>query len=155
MAGGNLTIDLRTLAETERFGQLLGRIATPGDVIILNGSLGAGKTTLTQFIGAGLKVPADTYITSPTFSLMHEYHGRLPMYHMDLYRLSSGEEIEELGFLEYIYGEGLTIIEWPERLGELLPDDYLEINLDICGENSRSAAISAHGEKWEGRTDEL
>ncbi len=151
MDGGKLTIELQSLAETERFGRILGEIAIPGDVIILNGYLGAGKTTLTQFIGAGLKVPANTYITSPTFSLMHEYQGRLTLYHMDLYRLASEEEIEELGFIEYIYGEGLTIIEWPDRLGEMLPDEYLDINLDLHVGSSRSAQISAHGQNWQAR----
>lgn len=155
MTGKTLTIALRSLADTERFGRLLGKIAIPGDVIILQGSLGAGKTTLTQFIGAGLAVPAATYITSPTFSLMHEYLGRLAMYHMDLYRLSSEEEVEELGFIEYIYGDGLTVIEWPERLGELLPDEYLEVILAIGGEDCRSAVISAHGQNWQQRLAEI
>lgn len=155
MTGRTLKIELRSLAETERFGRLLGEIAIPGDVIILQGSLGAGKTTLTQFIGTGLAVPAATYITSPTFSLMHEYPGRLAMYHMDLYRLSSEEEVEELGFLEYIYGDGLTVIEWPERLGELLPDEHLEITLAIGGEDCRSAKISAHGQNWQQRMAEI
>ena len=147
----HITVDLKSLAETERLGRFLGEIAEPGDVIILNGPLGAGKTTITQFIGAGLEVPGKCYITSPTFSLMHEYPGRLTIYHMDLYRLSSEEEVEDLGFVEYIYGDGLTIIEWPDRLGEMLPDEHLEISLAMAGEDCRTAEISAHGEQWQKR----
>ena len=147
----HITVKLASLAETERLGRFLGEIAEPGDVIILNGPLGAGKTTMTQFIGTGLEVPVECYITSPTFSLMHEYPGRLTIYHMDLYRLSSEEEIEDLGFVEYIYGQGLTIIEWPDRLGEMLPDEHLDINLAMVGEDCRTAVISAHGKKWQER----
>jgi tRNA threonylcarbamoyladenosine biosynthesis protein TsaE len=147
----HITVELGSLAETERLGRFLGEIAEAGDVIILNGPLGAGKTTISQFIGAGLEVPGECYITSPTFSLMHEYPGRLTIYHMDLYRLSSEEEIEDLGFVECIYGQGLTIIEWPDRLGEMLPDEHLDITLEMTGEDCRTAEISAHGEKWQKR----
>ena len=155
MADQELTVKLGSLAETERLGRLLGEIAEPGDVIILNGPLGAGKTTLSQFIGTGLKVPRECYITSPTFSLLHEYPGRLPMYHMDLYRLSTEEEIEDLGFVEYIYGQGLTVIEWPDRLGEMLPEDHLDITLAMDGEDCRTAVISAHGQKWQMELTEI
>ena len=89
---------LPDLAATEALGLFIGRRAAAGDVLTLEGDLGCGKTTLTQAIGRGLEVPADQYITSPTFALLHEYGGRLPLYHMDLYRLAGEEEIEELGF---------------------------------------------------------
>ena len=148
----NLDLELTSLSDTERLGRVLGKIAEPGDLIILSGGLGAGKTTITQFIGAGLELPADCYITSPTFSLMQEYRGRLTLYHMDLYRLSSEEEIEELGFLDYIYGDGLTVIEWPDRLGSLLPDEHLEIKLEAAeDENTRSARLTATGPQWRNR----
>ena len=156
MTDASFTIKLQTLADTERLGQRLGEIARAGDVIILGGSLGAGKTTITQSIGSGLGVPPDCYITSPTFSLMHEYQGRLALYHMDLYRLSSEEEIEDLGFLEYIYGDGLTVIEWPDRLGSLMPEEYLEVRLELQDlEDSRTARISIAGEQWLARLDEI
>ncbi len=156
MTAASFTIELPTLADTERLGQLLGKIAQAGDVVILDGTLGAGKTTITQSIGAGLGVPPDCYITSPTFSLMHEYQGRLMLYHMDLYRLSSEEEIEDLGLLEYIYGDGLTVIEWPNRLGSLMPAEYLAINLELQdNEDSRTARISIAGEQWLTRLKEI
>ncbi len=139
------TIKPASLAETLKFGRLLGREARPGDVFTLTGDLGAGKTTLTQAIGQGLEVPESCYITSPTFSLLHEYPGRFPLYHMDLYRLAGEEEVEELGFEDYIYGEGLTVIEWPDRLGSLMPEDRLDIELSIVSETARKVILTAYG----------
>ncbi len=135
--------------KTLLLGTALGRIAEPGQVITLGGGLGAGKTALTQAIGAGLEVPETCYITSPTFSLLHEYPGRIPLFHMDLYRLSSEEEIEELGFTDYIYSNGLTVIEWPDRLGTLLPGDRLHIDLEILSDTSRKARLETHGQNHE------
>lgn len=138
-------ITLANLQETMTFGYHIGTMAQTGDIILLTGDLGAGKTTLTQAIGKGLQVPENCYITSPTYSLLHEYPGRIPLYHMDLYRLSGEEEIEELGFDEYIYGQGLTIIEWPERLGDLTPQDYLEIAITSPIPENREITITAYG----------
>jgi tRNA threonylcarbamoyladenosine biosynthesis protein TsaE len=136
-------------------GRKLGQLARPGDVITLAGDLGAGKTTLTQAIGEGLGVPNHFYITSPTFSLLHEYPGRLPLYHMDLYRLAGEGELENLGFEDYIYGDGLTVIEWPDRLGSMLPDDRLEVCLEFVGPDGRTAAFMACGTAWQERLAEL
>lgn len=147
------TIDLPTLEQTMSLGRRLGKIALPGDVITLTGSLGAGKTTLTQAIGQGLMVPENYYITSPTFGLLHEYPGRIPLYHMDLYRLTSEEEIEALGFEDYLYGNGLTVIEWPDRLGSLLPSERLEIELSFTSGIGRKATLTQHGEGWLKRLD--
>jgi tRNA threonylcarbamoyladenosine biosynthesis protein TsaE len=139
-----LKLDLNSLEQTECFGIRLGELAQPGDIYTLTGPLGAGKTTLTQGIGHGLGVPKERYITSPTFSLLHEYPGRIPLYHMDLYRISS-EELYELGFEDYLYGEGLTVIEWPDRLESLMPEDRLEIILDFSSESSRTVQLVPHG----------
>ena len=140
------TLKLPSLAATISFGVQLGRNALPGDIFTLSGDLGAGKTTLTQAIGQGLEVPAQYYITSPTFTLLHEYPGRIPLYHMDLYRLGSVEEIEELGFEDYLYGDGLTVVEWPDRLEELLPHSRLDIQLSHVNEEERLALLTAHGD---------
>ncbi len=134
------TIILTSLKDTEMLGQRLGAEARPGDIITLGGDLGAGKTTLTRFIAQGLGVQ-DNYITSPTFSIIHEYQGRLPLYHMDLYRLQELSVDDELGLEDYLYGEGLCVIEWPERLGEMLPARRLHIELTIISEDSRQAVI--------------
>ena len=144
-----ISIELSSLQHTKTLGEVLGKIVQPGDVITLAGSLGAGKTALTQAIGLGLKVDPRIYITSPTFSLMHEYKGRIPLYHMDLYRLGSESEIESLGLQEYFYGEGLTVIEWPERLGSLMPKERLHIDLLISGESSRTANLTVYGKYWQ------
>ena len=149
------SIELSTLQRTESLGTVLGKIAEPGDIITLAGTLGAGKTALTQFIGRGLGIDPRIYITSPTFSLLHEYQGRIPLYHMDLYRLGSEEEIESLGFPEYLYGRGLTVIEWPERLGNLMPTERLHIELVISGEVSRIAHLNAHGDLWQKRVADI
>ncbi|MCX5876389.1 MAG: tRNA (adenosine(37)-N6)-threonylcarbamoyltransferase complex ATPase subunit type 1 TsaE [Deltaproteobacteria bacterium] len=143
-----ITIPLPDLRATLALGRYLGETASPGEVITLAGTLGAGKTTLTQAIGQGLQVPESCYITSPTFSLLHEYPGRLPLYHLDLYRLSDEAEIEDLGLLEYLYGTGLSVIEWPDRLGSLMPEKRLHIELIMLNETARLAEITAHGKVW-------
>jgi tRNA threonylcarbamoyladenosine biosynthesis protein TsaE len=143
------SLELSSLEQTEAMGKVLGEIAEPGDVITLEGPLGAGKTTLTQAIARGLGVDPRIYITSPTFSLLHEYQGRIPLYHMDLYRLAGEDEIESLGFSEYLYGNGLTVIEWPDRLGSLIPPERLHVELAMSGETSRSANLTAHGNLWQ------
>ncbi len=145
----SLTISLPDLRSTLALGRYLGEIARPGEAITLAGTLGAGKTTLTQAIGQGLQVPESCYITSPTFSLLHEYPGRLPLYHLDLYRLSDETEIEDLGLLEYLYGTGLSVIEWPDRLGSLMPEERLHIELSLLNETARLAKITAHGKVWQ------
>jgi tRNA threonylcarbamoyladenosine biosynthesis protein TsaE len=150
------TIELSSLQHTKNLGNLLGRIAQPGDIITLAGSLGAGKTALTQAVGKGLGVDPRIYITSPTFSLLHEYKGRIPLYHMDLYRLANESEIESLGLPEYFYGNGLTVIEWPERLGSLMPELRLHIDLIITGESSRTANLNIHGgEYWQKKVADI
>ena len=117
------------LADTERLGFLLGQSAVPGDVICLDGDLGAGKTTLSQAIARGLGVPADCYVTSPSFAMLHEYEGRIPMYHMDFYRLHDEVEVLDLGFDEYFYLAGLTVIEWSRRAEPILPKERLSLEL--------------------------
>jgi len=143
-----LLITLPTLNHTLALGRFLGENAAPGEIITLAGDLGAGKTTLTQAIGQGIGVPDSCYITSPTFALLHEYSGRLPLYHLDLYRLHDESEIEESGLLEDMHGKGLTAIEWPERMGTLLPEERLHIELTLLNEIARLAALTPYGEGW-------
>ncbi len=140
----NLTFTLSSLEETTLFGKRIASQVLPGDVIFLIGDLGAGKTTLTQAIGYALGIPQEQYITSPTFSLLHEYKGDLPLYHMDLYRLSGEEEIIELGFEDYLYGDGVCIIEWPDRLGDLTPASRLIIEIKTI-DQTRQVTLSGHG----------
>jgi len=148
---GTYLITLRTLEETENFGLALGREARPGDVLCLDGDLGAGKTALTQAIARGLEVPADCYVTSPSFAIMHEYPGRLPLYHMDFYRLGDSSEVEELGFEEYFYLAGLTVIEWSRRAEEILPVSRLQLDIALIEDDRRRVTLSFADEQWHTR----
>lgn len=145
------TIHLKNLTETSEFAYLLARLVLPGDVICLSGDLGAGKTALTQEIAKGLDVPDSCYVTSPTFSILQEYPGRIPLYHMDFYRLSDETEVEDLGFEEFFYLSGLTVIEWYERAGSLIPDSRLLLKMTIEDESVRRVEIDFGNGSWEGR----
>lgn len=151
------TFEIRaaTLTETEAIGRLLGGLARPGDVIILDGPLGAGKTTLTQSIAHGLEVPPHIYVTSPTFGILHEYPGRIPLYHIDLYRLNGEEDLLDLGLEDYLYGEGVCVVEWPDRLGSLLPEDHLAVRIEHISPASRRFSLCEHGAGWQNRLQEL
>ena len=143
------TIQSSSPEQTSSLGRKLGEIAAAGHIFTLSGDLGAGKTTLTQAIARGLGVPDSYYITSPTFSLLHEYPARIPLYHMDLYRLSGEDEIEDLGFIDYLYGDGLTVVEWPDRLGSLIPEKRLDIEILLDGDRQRILILTAHGAEYE------
>jgi tRNA threonylcarbamoyladenosine biosynthesis protein TsaE len=136
-----IQIQLHSLSDTEKLGRLLGKSALPGDVICLDGDLGAGKTALSQAIARGLEVPDNCYVTSPSFAIMHEYMGRLPMYHMDFYRLQDAGEVEELGFEEYFYFGGLTVIEWSTRAIAILPDERLILSIVQNDDLSRTVTL--------------
>lgn len=106
--------------ETEKIGFEFGQAAKKGDIFCLSGDLGAGKTVFTKGFAKGLGV--EDYVTSPTFTLINEYDGRLKLYHFDVYRLSSEDDMYDLGYDEYLFGDGVCLIEWPERIMGLLPD---------------------------------
>ena len=115
--------------ETFAFGEELGKNARPGQVYTLIGDLGVGKTVLTQGIAKGLGI--DEAICSPTFTIVQEYHtGRMPFYHFDVYRIGCVEEMDEIGFDDYVYGEGLTMIEWANLIEEILPDHFWHIMIE-------------------------
>ena len=118
-----------SLEETLAFGEELGRNAKPGQVYTLIGDLGVGKTVLTQGIAKGLGI--DEPICSPTFTIVQEYHtGRMPFYHFDVYRIGCVEEMDEIGFEDYVYGDGLTMIEWANLIEEILPEQYYQITIE-------------------------
>ncbi len=144
-------ICLQSLDDTRRFGQLLARLALPGDVICLDGDLGAGKTALTQQIALGLEVPHSCYVTSPSFTVLQEYPGRIPLYHMDFYRLSSEEEVENMGLEEFFFLSGLTVIEWSVRAGSLIPSSRLLLNMTIAEDLARIVQFDFGDGSWEER----
>ncbi len=118
--------------DTFAFGQRLGREAVPGEIICLDGDLGVGKTVFTQGFAAGLGI--DDYVNSPTFNIVKEYEGgRLPLYHFDVYRIGDPSEMEEIGYEDYFYGQGVSIIEWPGQIEELLPKEarWVRIRKDL------------------------
>ncbi|MEE0772076.1 MAG: tRNA (adenosine(37)-N6)-threonylcarbamoyltransferase complex ATPase subunit type 1 TsaE [Anaerovoracaceae bacterium] len=120
---------MKNEAETVEFGAEIGRKAVAGAVIALTGDLGAGKTTLTKAIAAGLGV--EDVITSPTFNIVKEYDtGRLPLYHFDVYRIGDEDEMYELGYEEYFYGEGVCVVEWADLIPELIPEEAIRINIE-------------------------
>lgn len=139
---------LNNLEETEKFAQIIGGAAQAGDVLILTGELGAGKTTLTKGIALGLDI--HQMIKSPTYTIIREYEqGRIPLYHMDVYRVEGAGA--DLGLDEYFEGEGLSVVEWGNMLGDALPEDYLELILgkDDQDEHKRILTLEAHGEESE------
>ena len=138
-----------TTGSPEKTGELAARFADelqPGDILALKGPLGSGKTCFVQGIARGLGV-TERYITSPTFVLIREYQGRLPLYHIDLYRLGSGLEIGMLGLDEYLNGDGVTAIEWPEKMEDGLPERTVKISIDCIDKMSRKITILFPEEK--------
>ena len=122
-------IETENPEETFALGQKIGRAATPGQVYTLTGDLGVGKTVFTQGVASGLGITEP--VNSPTFTIVQVYEeGRLPFYHFDVYRISDPEEMYEIGFEEYIEGEGVCFIEWANLIEELLPEQYTEIHID-------------------------
>ncbi|MDI9570619.1 MAG: tRNA (adenosine(37)-N6)-threonylcarbamoyltransferase complex ATPase subunit type 1 TsaE [Pseudomonadota bacterium] len=141
-----IVIASKSSEETLRIGRIIGETASPGEVIALVGELGTGKTCLTQGIARGLAVPEAYPITSPTFTLINEYPGRLPLYHFDIYRLEGASDLEDMGYEDYFYGEGVTVIEWAERVLPLLPAGTLFVDLVYQGEHERELTLVGNEE---------
>ena len=140
--------------QTESIGEMLGSLLGPGDLICLYGDLGAGKTHFSYGVAMGLEVK-EQYITSPTFTFVNEYEGRIPFYHIDLYRLKDPGELEGIGFEEYIDSEGATVIEWAERAEDELPAEALSVYLSYVSEDGRELGFLAEGERYEKLLEEL
>jgi len=128
---------------TRTFAARLAMVAEPGDVVCLWGELGAGKTVFAKGFGAGLG--GGGMINSPSFVLMGEYAGRLPMFHIDLYRLSSAREVVDAGLLDDRHAAGVVLIEWPDRLGDALPLDRLDVHIDGGADEPRTLRLTAQG----------
>jgi tRNA threonylcarbamoyladenosine biosynthesis protein TsaE len=146
---------LTSPAQTGRFGRLLGALCALGDVIGLGGDLGAGKTTLTQAIAAGAGVDPAEYVNSPSFALLHEYHGRIPFYHMDFYRLHGADDVVGLGLDEYLYRSGIAVVEWYERAESVFPGSTLFVDLVIVDAERRCARLRSEADSWRQRIEEL
>ena len=132
--------------QTQEFGVRIGKLALPGDVFLLVGKLGTGKTCLTQGIARGLNIK--DYVLSPSFVLVRELYGRLPLYHMDLYRLDHIEEITDLGLDDYLYGDGVCVVEWAEKGLNVLPIEHLLIKIDYLSDTERSFHLKPSGQRY-------
>jgi len=132
--------------QTQKIGACIGELALPGDVFLLVGRLGTGKTCLTQGIAWGLNIKE--YALSPSFVIIRELYGRLPLYHIDLFRLDHIEEIEELGLDDYLYGKGVCVVEWAEKGLSLLPTEHLLIQIDYLSDTERSFRLEPRGKRY-------
>jgi tRNA threonylcarbamoyladenosine biosynthesis protein TsaE len=126
----------------------LGRLLQGGEIIGLSGELGSGKTCFVRGMAVGLDVGKEAWIRSPTFTLVNEYQGRLPIYHIDLYRINQRSELEELNLREYLFSDGVSVVEWFERFPEGEIEEYLYIGFAHAGDNKRKLMFMAHGEGY-------
>jgi tRNA threonylcarbamoyladenosine biosynthesis protein TsaE len=140
--------------QTWRIGEMLGARLGAGDTVCLYGDLGSGKTNFSYGVALGMDVRTE-YITSPTFTFVNEYQGRVPFYHIDLYRLKDPAELENIGFERYVESDGATVIEWAERAEDELPVECLSVYLSYVDEHSREIGFLAEGERYEKLLDEL
>lgn len=140
-------------AQTRALGAKLARVLCPGDVLILQGDLGAGKSEFTRGIAQGLGISGP--IPSPSFTILNVYEdGTMPLYHFDWYRLNSSEELYEMGMDEYLVGEGVSVVEWPSQCPDAVPEDCLEVVFHILDETNRNIELISKGQfrniQWEG-----
>jgi tRNA threonylcarbamoyladenosine biosynthesis protein TsaE len=131
----------RSVEETVRAGARLARRLKKGDVVALIGELGSGKTVFAKGIAKGLGVKEARYVNSPTFVIIKEYAGRMPLYHFDMYRLDRAHSLDSLGLEEYFYGDGVTVIEWADKIRTLLPRNRIEVRFSVAGERERRIVI--------------
>lgn len=148
-----LSIETGTAEETRWLGEKLADILEPGDVVLLTGDLGAGKTTMVQGIARGLGVTSS--VTSPTFVIVREYEGLIRLYHVDAYRVESTAEFLQLGYESFRELPGVVAIEWGDRVGALFSDDHLQVDMALAGGDRRSLRLCSAGPRWEGKLESL
>jgi tRNA threonylcarbamoyladenosine biosynthesis protein TsaE len=138
----------KNTSETIRIGKNVGGLLLPGDVVALVGELGAGKTQFIKGLAAGVGVGNTAYVSSPSFTLINEYRGRTPFYHVDLFRLKAEKEAEEIGLEEYLQGGGIIAIEWADKIPSLLPKEILWVRIHYKGKHTRSLEITGEGKRY-------
>ncbi len=138
----------KSVNTTIKIGRAIAGSLQRGDIICLSGQLGAGKTVLTKGIACGLGVDMRR-VTSPTFVLIRQYNGKMPLYHFDLYRLKEATDMFALGYEEYFYNEGVSVVEWPDRLGCLMPGELLKVEISFRQENQRKLKFLPVGKRYE------
>ncbi len=155
MPSARISIITCSMMQTRRLGERIGRLCVPDTILALTGDLGCGKTTLVQGLARGLDVPAYYYITSPTYTWINEYSGRLPLFHADLYRLTSPEEMEDIGLPELFHAGGTLAVEWADRVEGLLPGERLSLAMEIIDDTRRSITMAARGRAMTDLLDNL
>jgi tRNA threonylcarbamoyladenosine biosynthesis protein TsaE len=135
----------RSEAQTCTLGQKIGKALSTGMVITLTGDLGSGKTAFVQGLARGLHVPGDYYVTSPTYTIINEYPGRLPLFHVDLYRIPDAQGVADIGFYDILREENVIAIEWPEIIVSELPRDLIALQFEILNQKTRKISIRAYG----------
>jgi len=145
----------KSTSQTIRLGKSIGSRLRAGDVVALVGELGAGKTQFIKGLATGAGVGKPTYVSSPSFTLINEYPGRVPFYHIDLFRLECQEEAEGLGLEDYLHGGGITAIEWADKVPSLLPKEMLSIHLVVTGKNTRSIEMTGKGKRYLNLVDQI
>jgi len=147
MIGQKLLIETRSEDETRHLGQKIGSLIGKPVVIALIGNLGCGKTAFVKGLAEGLEVPADCYVTSPTFTLVNEYPGRLPLFHVDLYRLNGISDFEDIGLDEILQDQAVIAVEWADKIGDAPADDCLSLNFEIIADAVRKITLIGYGQK--------
>lgn len=142
-----IVVDSHGVVETRRLGRRLGQALGPGSVVALTGELGSGKTQFVKGLARGLGAANNAHVSSPSFVVINEYPGEVPLYHVDLFRLAEESEIEDLGLEEYIYGDGVTAIEWAERAASILPPDHIWIEIQWKGPHTRRLIAKTAGKR--------
>lgn len=142
-----LELDLPEEEATARLAARLAELVATGDVVVLEGDLGAGKTTFVRYLARGLGVPEEIAVTSPTFALVHELPGRVPLVHADLYRLAEPDELIELGLEEHLGTNSIVVIEWGERFREALGEPVVSLHFELRGDTARRVRIVPHGQR--------
>ena len=145
MISRQFQLTTRTADETQKLGQTIGKWIERPLVIGLTGDLGSGKTAFVQGLAEGLEVPGQYYITSPTFTLINEYPGRLPLFHIDLYRLEDSGDLQDLGLDELLYDQAVFAIEWAEKMSDELPAGHLAMTFEITADDYRKISLIAYG----------
>jgi len=148
LRGKSAVVHTSSPEETIQLGQFIVGVLNPGSVVGLCGELGTGKTHLIKGLARGLGVDNRYYVTSPSFTIINEYPGRIPLNHFDLFRLEGPDQMEELGYEEYLYGQGVTVIEWAEKVLPLLPDERLMIEITYLSENRRRFRVTGLGHPY-------
>ncbi|MEW4452209.1 tRNA (adenosine(37)-N6)-threonylcarbamoyltransferase complex ATPase subunit type 1 TsaE [Bremerella sp. JC817] len=143
-----ITWEASSEEQTQQLGHVLADLIPPGTVVSLNGTLGAGKTRLVKAMASALGIPAEDVI-SPTFVIMQRYFGGKTLYHFDVYRIKDDDEFLELGPEEYFDSEGITLLEWADRVANCLPRDYLRVDIEVLGETTRMFTIASVGAELE------